>query len=71
MTSKRYNELTRNARRFTSLEAARSYVNGAHVPMTVITPMSMINYSDRTYMAIHPQFADELVLSGYFIYPYK
>ena len=71
MTSKRYTELTRNARRFTSLEAARSYASDAHVPMTVILPRTMINYSDKHYLAIHPHFADELVLSGHFIYPYK
>ena len=71
MTNERHAKITRRAIRFTSLEAARSYASDAHVPMTVILPRTMINYSDKHYMVIHPQFADELVLSGHFIYPYK
>ena len=63
MTNERHAKITRRAIRFTSLKAARSYVSGALVPMTVI------QYDNPYYLAIHPQFADELVATGHYSYP--
>ena len=63
MTKERHDKITRKAIRFTSLAAARSYANGAHVPLTVV------QHDYPHYLVLHPQYADELVNEGGYDWP--